>query len=148
MIQGAPFQTCGKDLLHPFTKVVVPDVRITAERSRPVYRPMTIYIYIYIYTVATKPASLLDFLRIINTGVRCVSTLFQKNTVIFFEVWLGTSRHANAGITACQKASEGNQALMLFEDWRNCLMGMAYLQGAYEMGPFFGGKKTIYTNVW
>ena len=53
----------------------------------------------------------------------------------------------NAGITACQKASEGNQALMLFEDWRNCLMGMAYVQGAYEMGPFFWGEEN-YTNLW
>ena len=32
-----------------FAKVVVPDVRIIAERSRPVYRPMPIYIYIYIH---------------------------------------------------------------------------------------------------
>ena len=106
----------------------------------------TAYIYIciticiYIHTVPTKPASLLDFFASLKGG--CVSTLFQKNTVFFFRYGLDIKTH-NAGITACQKASEGNQALMLFEDWRNCLMGMAYLQGLMTWDPFLGGKKTI-----
>lgn len=114
---------------------------------------MYIYIYISIYTVANKPASLVDFLRIINGGgVRCVlGPLFQKKTRCDFcsgMAW--TSRRAMLASLLVKKLRRALKPWCFLRTLnRNCRKWEWHIppRGLWN-GTLFWGKQTIYTNVW